>query len=83
VSDKERPPPTERAGVQHDEVWLVESLQATTFPVKPLVQKFLWWGSDTKFCVEQQAIPQTYLQNNPHFSPTPRLRARIKPRNAA
>jgi hypothetical protein len=63
--------------------WLVESLQATTFPVKPLVQKFLWWGSDTKFCAERQAIAQTYLQNNPRFSRNARARARRTERNTA
>jgi hypothetical protein len=43
----------------------------------------LWSVSDTKFCAERQAIPQTYLQNNPHFSPDARPRARIKRRNMA
>jgi hypothetical protein len=43
-----------------------------------MVPKFLWWGSDTKFCAERQAIAQINSQNNPHFSPNARPRARIK-----
>ncbi|HEX8422842.1 MAG TPA: hypothetical protein VF634_05490, partial [Pyrinomonadaceae bacterium] len=68
VSDKERPPPTERAGAQHGEVRQSRACKLQLSPSCPLVPNSCGAVSDTKFCAERQAIAQTYLQNYQHFS---------------